>query len=302
MADQDSGAETREVEDQQDDGGVTVPVVMESDQLPEWLRQGEDQPALLHVTEAGNRLLAGVQQLLELPSLEARRAEAEDQLEKAQAFEVASGEDAEKAADAIRALRSREKTNKAAVSAVIDPIRKKGLDPLYELRRQLTNPLSEAQDVLKKKIDAHQRRVERERRERERRRQQEAQEKAEKRREEEFEKAVDEGDEERAEAILEHADAPVAPEPDAEDEEDSGPPEGVHYRDNWKMRLAGETESDREESFRKLVQAVADPDHPAPLSLLQLDQKRANKLADASSGEISFPGLEAYNDRTPVVR
>lgn len=239
-----------------------------------------------------------------MASAEDREDAALAAVEEAKALTVESPDDVEYATDLVREWRAAEKQVEDALAPYIDPLRTV-LDRLYALRREPQRALKRAQNTAKKKIQGYHRKVEEERRRKEEAARRKAEEEARRRREEAALEAAEEDDEERFEAIARHMEDPAPADAGTGTdvaEPEPGLPKGSYEQVRHKARLAGDTDQERAESLRKLMRAILDPEVAAPLSLVQLNESKANELAKATDGELRLPGLECYEDRTLVVR
>lgn len=239
---------------------------------------------------------------------------AQRMLDLAEAYQIASPEMYQAAADDLRALKTRAK--------VIDDKRKSMVQPLDEARRAIQNFFRPAQDlydraeqIIKRAMiayDDEQARIRREEEARQRRAIEEEQRrladeaaKAEadrKRLEEEARKAEAAGKHDQAEQLEREAAARLADTNAARDAAASMPTtvvpsteapkaEGVSFTETWSAEVT---------DLMALVRAVADS--KAPLACLVADMKVLNMQARALKAQLNLPGVKAVATKTVSAR
>jgi len=226
--------------------------------------------------------------LVEARELQAVEQEINPVLLQAGALSVTNAEQYQGAADFLKQLKDAQKK----VTDFFSPIKKKAHDAWKSItakESEVLTPLKDAENTVKGKMLTYQRQEEEKRQAEQRRLQAEADERARKDRERLLKHAESLKTPEKQEEYRQAAEEVQAPVVTVQSE--APRVAGISTRKTWKAEVINK---------KAFVEAALKDDNL--LAFLEIDMSKMNKLAAATKGQISYPGIKFFEEQTLASR
>lgn len=215
------------------------------------------------------------------------KKQVEPVIHSALSIEIIDKESLQDAVDSLYKVKSVQKK----VEEYWSPLNKKAYEHWKQIlakKKEMLEPLIKAEKIIKNKITAFEE-WERKRAEEERRKMQaKLEEQARKERERLLKKADKIKSQELKETLIEQAEEIEAPEVHIES---NTKVDGISYRTTWKAKVVN----------KKLFLEAALKDDNL-LSFILIDEKKLNKIAQATKGQLNYQGIKFYSEKIVTTR